>query len=302
MNSTALTAIAKLKNTKRKGRRKKNDDTKVRIEISLYINGVKYEYGQICTFCGESPATFHCRECSDFYCSSCDEITHAVKKRRLHVRHKISKLTKDDASNLITYAVRFHGHLLTLQKKCRQVFKRYFDKASLNHYYYNPIYKTSSWRKPYCLRKEELFPFLTPNQAASLIQNLVFSYRARQQTISKIFLYYRRIFDRTVGKFYFAYRGKSKLIPPSSCIAPKLIGKRGYLIVIPILYTPDVAAMAIQRNWRRFLMRKYLMTLFRINLTPQWDPVKANFIYVMFDENGVERLFFENKPKVRSDD
>jgi len=76
------------------------------------------------------------------------------------------------AKRFMKNAVVWHGHLKSLQKRARQVLRRYFDRTSLCHYYYNPVYRTTSWRKPYCLRKEELFPFMTEYYGASKIQLL----------------------------------------------------------------------------------------------------------------------------------
>jgi hypothetical protein len=58
-------------------------------------------------------------------------------------------------------------------------FKRYLDgskiplkdnKKTPACYYFNTIYGTSSWYKPYCLRGNELKPSITRDRAATLIQ------------------------------------------------------------------------------------------------------------------------------------
>jgi len=67
-----------------KGSKKK--EKKKKIEISLWINKTKYEFGLLCTFCAKLPAICHCVECPDFYCVSCDINAHATKKRKDHIR------------------------------------------------------------------------------------------------------------------------------------------------------------------------------------------------------------------------
>ena len=41
----------------------------------------------------------------------------------------MSKLTLDAAATLVTRAVRYHGHLSSLQKRCRQKIRRYIWKT-----------------------------------------------------------------------------------------------------------------------------------------------------------------------------
>lgn len=159
-----------MNNTKKRQRRRKKHENKQELAISLYIDGIPYEHGLICTFCTKRVAVTHCSACSDFYCSICDATVHGTKKRKDHHRSVISKLDLNRASRLITKTFRFNYHLKELQRRCRLKFKRHFDRVSLNHYYYNTVYNTVSWRKPYCLRKLELLPFFTPDYAASLIQ------------------------------------------------------------------------------------------------------------------------------------
>ena len=62
------------------------------IDICLWINGVSYEYGTMCTFCTVEKATVNCPQCADFYCEACDFRNHDVKKRSGH-RSKLSFLS-----------------------------------------------------------------------------------------------------------------------------------------------------------------------------------------------------------------
>ena len=212
----------RLGDNKKKRRGKK--DKKQKIEISLWINKTKYEFNLLCTFCAKVAAVCHCPECPDFYCASCDITAHATKKRKDHKRFPLSKLDLNAAASKVTAAVRYHGHLRSLQKRCRQVFKRLFDKKTLNYYYYNPVYKTVSWKRPYCLRKNDLFPYMEPSYAASKCQNLYYLWLARAKTRKLLVEQWAKIFDRRIQKFYYAYNGPSKLLPRQTWKRPHLFG------------------------------------------------------------------------------
>jgi hypothetical protein len=216
------------KTARKKGRGKK--EKKQKIEISLWINQTKYEFGKLCTFCTKIPAICHCPECSDFYCSSCDATTHATKKRKDHKRSSLSKLDLHAAAGFVTRAVRRYGHILLIQRRCRTLFKRFFDRKTLNYYYYNPIYNTVSWRKPYCLRKLEFAPLMEPPYAASKCQNLYYLWRAREKVRKELLAQYKKIFDRRGGNFYYAFNGPSKLLPRSNWAKPKFLGMQSSLL------------------------------------------------------------------------
>lgn len=275
-------------------KKKKKDGKKEKIEISLWINKTKYKFGCLCTFCQKIKAIYHCPECSDFYCNDCDITSHSTKKRKDHVRSLLSLLDLETASKFVTFAVRYHGKLLMLQKMCRAVFRRYFDPETLCHYYYNPVYKITSWRKPYCLRKTELFPFMTTDYAASKIQNMYYLWKMRVKVNEHILLYYKKIFDRTSGIFYYAFYGKSTLIPRQSWNRPKFLGRRGYLRDILPIYTKDVAALIIQRKWRAIMVRQMLIALLRCVYDQMWDPVRGRYMY--FNRETEEYIY--EKPKL----
>eukprot|EP01035_Chromulina_nebulosa_P004052 gene4052-5538_t len=186
-----------------KGIAQNKKEKKKKIEISLWINKTKYEYGILCTFCAKLPAVCHCSECPDFYCPSCDISAHATKKRQGHIRNLLSKLTLDAAAKRVTFAVRYHAKLRSLQKRCRKLFKRRFDRKTLCYYYFNTVYRTSSWRKPYCLRKEELCPYFSRSYAASKIQNLYYIWKAHAKTREQLKKQYVKIFDRKYKEFYY---------------------------------------------------------------------------------------------------
>lgn len=224
------------------------------IDLSLYIDGVTYTYGCICAFCDKERAEYHCIQCKEFQCGPCELEIHSYGKRMGHVRSKLSKYDMQTAAKMITHAVRYHGHLITLQRKCRAVFRRYFNSKAWLHYYYNPIYNTTSWRKPYCLRKLELYPFLTEDGAAARIQGLYRAWAARVYTLQLLKYYYTKLYDRRKGEFYYSYDGKSKILPLQNWQKPLLLTKRGFPSDLKPLYTEDVAAMRIQQRWRHYLV------------------------------------------------
>lgn len=159
------------------------------------------------------------------------------------------------------------------------MFRRHFDRVSLCHYYYNPVYGTVSWRKPYCIRKQELFPFLEPERAATICQNVYRIWTARFKTVIELKQQYEKIFDRRVGKFYYAYNGPSRLLPRQSWRIPRFCGRRGYPRDIVPIYTVDVAALIIQRKWRALLVRRFLWALCRGTYEQIWDPVNGRWNY-----------------------
>lgn len=262
-----------------KAPRRKKKEKKSKIEIHLWINKTSYEFGLTCTFCTKLPAILHCPECPDFYCSSCDTVAHNTKKRKNHVRSILSRLDKDAAAKLVTHAVRYHGHLLRLQQMCRKKLRRFFDPKTLCHYYYNPVYGTVSWRKPYCLRKEELFPFIEVPEAVARIQGLYRCWKARRKVTHHIEQQYTKIFDRRRGQFYYGFNGPSKLIPKQSWKKPCHLGRRGFPRDIRAMFTSDVAAVRIQRMWRGQLVRRFFWALVRATHDQIWDPVRGKFSY-----------------------
>ena len=230
------------------------------VELTLYIDGVAYEYECLCQFCGIQKAEFHCTKCAEFHCSSCDATFHSFGKRFQHTRSPLSKRNLLEASLMITRCIRFSGHLKRLQRKCREFFRRYYDSKAMKHYYFNSIYKTSSWRKPYCLRRLELCPFLTTEQAAGRIKGLYYMWKARIRAYNLIKEQYSKLFDRNRQLYYYSHNKKvvpshTLFLPRQSWKKPRLLYRRGYPPDIAIHFTPDIAAMKIQQKWRYCLVR-----------------------------------------------
>lgn len=258
---------------------KDKKDKKKKLVISLWINQTKYNYGCLCTFCKKQTAILHCKECPDFFCLDCDTTAHATKKRESHVRDKLSKLDLKAASGLLTRYVRLVQHLKRCQKLARKVYRRYFDTRTLCHYYYNSKYGYVTWRKPYCLRLEELFGFYDENSGASKIQCLYHLWKARVKVTEKLILYYRKVFDRAKGRFYYTWLGPGELLPKANWNAPFHFGKRGYPRDIKPIFTRDAAAVVIQRQWRTVLTFKFLRALTRAAYEQRWDPVSGSWTY-----------------------
>jgi hypothetical protein len=220
----------------------------------------------------------------DFYCEPCDKTAHSHKKRKHHIRAVLSLYDIPQAATICTHAVVFFYHLRNLQRVCRDTIRRYFDPVTLCHFYYNPVYGDVSWRKPYCLRQEELFPFLTPDQAAARMQGLYRMRKARQNTMKEMKIQFQKIFDRSTGRFYFAYTGASPLVAKQSWYPPKVLKLRGIYGTVPLIFTQDVAALIIQRKWRAVLVRQFLKTICRTAYERQWDPVRGDWKYVNKDD------------------
>ena len=178
-----------------------------------------------CTLCTKELALLFCWECSldektkepkekaEFYCKGCNVTMHRTEKRKGHITTPLKKLSLKVAARLVTFAVRYHVGVLNLRKRARSYIRRFFDTKTLCHYYWNSKNGDTVWRKPYCLRKEELFPFLTTETACIRIQGMQRMRRCRLRVIALILKYYRKIFDRTSGRFYYTWAGKSTVVP-----------------------------------------------------------------------------------------
>ena len=173
-----------------------------------------------------------------------------------------------------------------MQRLARAKIRRYYDGKTFCHFYYNTVYGTTSWRKPYCLRTYELFPFLTRDEAAARIQGLHRSCVARTRTLAKIRKQYNKIFHRMQQMFYYAYVGRSTLIPRQSWQKPRLLLRRGFPSDIDPLYTDDVYAIVIQRKWRTILVYKFLKAVVRSCMEQVWDPISGQFLYVNRNDNS----------------
>jgi len=181
--------------------------------------------------------------------------------------------------------MRFLQHLKLLQRLARRKIRRVYCGKTFNHYYFNTVYGTTSWKKPYCLRGAELFPYLTPDEAAARMQGMYRAWIARQRAIRRIFSQYNKLFYRDHGVFYYAFIGPSNLIPRQSYRKPRLLGRRGYPKDLKPVLTEDVYAIRIQRKWRSILVWKFLRTIVRKCIRRDWDPILGKFVYVNIENN-----------------
>jgi len=269
-------------------------DKKEKIKLSLYINKTPYKFGCNCTFCNKVTATLHCAECPDFFCAECDVTAHSTKKRATHVRQKLSKLDLKKAAGLCTRYVRLVQHLNMCKKRARAIYRRYFDLKTLCHYYYNAKWGYVTWRKPFCLRLEELCPFFTPDTGASKIQCLYHLWKSRIKVNERMKEYYIKVFSRDRGRFYYCWLGKSALLPKSSWKQPFLLGRRGYPYEIKPVFTKDAACVLIQRRWRTILVRRMMHALVRGAYDQIWDPVSGSFTYY----HRETEILYKSKPRL----
>jgi len=75
------------------------------------------------------------------------------------------------------------------------------------HYYYNLKTNAVQWHKPYCLRSQDLRPFMGYDEAAFKIQNIYHVRKAHKKVVGMIREQYDKIYDRTSGHFYYFYNG-----------------------------------------------------------------------------------------------
>lgn len=120
---------------------------------------------------------------------------------------------------------------------------------------------------------------MEPETAALIIQGLYKMKKARAKASALILQKFHKIFDRTKGRFYYVFAGKSHLIARQSWVAPRLCSRPGYRDHIHAVYTDDVAAIIIQQKWRTFLMRKFLKGLTRVSYMERWDPIQLRYKY-----------------------
>ena len=129
--------------------------------VELRICGMDYEYGTTCTYCQEEGKTaiVFCPACAaggDFLCEDCDAEVHHYAKRRNHIRTVISVYDLHGAGQLVISFIRFVVCRKLLVKRCREMFDRFYSPQERMHYYFNVKTGSVQWRKPYCLRNEEV--------------------------------------------------------------------------------------------------------------------------------------------------
>ena len=106
--------------------------------------------------------------------------------------------------------------------------------------------------------------------------------------------FYRKVFDRARGLFYYSYHGPSKLVPKQSWRKSVLFGRRAYPYDILPIYTRDVAAVVIQRKWRATLIRALFCNLVRISYVQEWDAIDGVNKYL----NINTKVMQDEKPKL----
>ena len=118
--------------------------------------------------------------------------------------------------------------------------------------------------------------------------------RSRHRSVGLIVQYFRKIFDRIKGRFYYAWNGPSTVVPRASWQRPVILRNRGYPKDITCIYTKDVAANVIQNKWRAVLIRRFIRAVVRVVYKESWDPVDGTFKYL----NTNTGILQTEKPKL----
>jgi hypothetical protein len=111
------------------------------------------------------------------------------------------------AGQVVTHFVRYVACRRKLLKKCREMFDRFYSAEKRMHYYYNLVTQAVQWHKPYCLRNDELKPFMSYDDAAFKIQNMYHVRVAHKLIVEMIQAQFDKIYDRDSGHFYYFYNG-----------------------------------------------------------------------------------------------
>ncbi|CAM9593047.1 unnamed protein product, partial [Choristocarpus tenellus] len=137
-----------------------------------------------------------------------------------------------------------------------------------------------SWNKPLLLGNEELRPFLSEDQAAFKIQQLLRNLRAREFVRNLMRKQWSRVYSPQEKRFYYFYHGKSPLILPQKArwSQPcKLIG--GPWVWRPLV-TDDLAALRIQNMWRSAVGMRDIRNIIRQQVySLQRDPITGGELY-----------------------
>ncbi|CAM9280015.1 unnamed protein product [Chrysoparadoxa australica] len=249
---------------------------KVVVDLSLFVNGINYEFGKECDFCCELPATHHCPdERCGFVCDNCDAYRHKNdmnKEYQTHVRTKMSRFDVPTAGAMIQRFMRYMHLRRLLREECRRQYTRLYDPGYRVHYYCFNRTGERTWHKPYVLGNEELRPFLTEEEAAFKMQQLHRNWRAREVVRDLLRAQWDRIFlPAPVKRFYYYYNGSSPLIPEPTKWEQPFKGAGGPWIWRPLL-TRDMAALRIQNTWKSWLALRGLRNLIRQVYTEEHDP------------------------------
>jgi hypothetical protein len=263
-----------------------------RIQLRLYVNGVSYQHNRKCAFCEEKVATKHCPfERCGFVCDSCDEYRHSNPLNvayQAHKRAKVSRLTLEQAGAKVQGFMRFVHLRRLMREEVRRVWDRFYDSKKRRHFYYHKFTRQVSWTKPRLLGREELRPFLTPNEAAFKMQQLYRNFRAREVAREHLRSQWERIYDPNAGNFYYFYGGCSPLVEeqtrwsqPCKCMGREWIWR-------PLL-TEALAALRIYRMWEAARGRRYIRNIVRQLYIQRRDPVTGAYVYTN-KRTGMTRL------------
>ena len=100
---------------------------------------------------------------AEFLCDKCDYEKHRHHKRVDHVRTVLNTKIVAENARLIKGLFQWLVARRQLLALCRATYRRFYDSSNRVYFYYNERTYETSWRKPYCLKNEELTPLPTPD-------------------------------------------------------------------------------------------------------------------------------------------
>jgi len=258
--------------------------------VDLHVDGELYQFNTTCTFCQmeDKIALVHCMACKDFLCEDCDAQVHMHAKRKNHIRTVISSFDMDTAGQKIISFIRFIVCQKILKAKVRETFDRFYNPSERMHYYYNLKTNKVQWHKPYCLKSEELRPFMTYDIAAFKIQNLYRVRVAHREVVERLTDQYDKIYDRESGFFYYYYNGVLNPTPTDpnnrnrNFLMEEVTWKKPvnfYSKDAKLLFTEDLAALRIQFAFRNMKAKQFMRILVRTFFDYRYDPITGRHYY-----------------------
>lgn len=227
-----------------------------------------------CEFCvNQAKATVYCEACVNFLCSECTSTIHQHGKHAWHKPVPLSHHTLDSAARVIQTLFVCHLHKRRLVRMAQRYIDRYFDSSRMAYYYHNTLTGTTSWRKPFCVGNAELFPLPSNEDCANRVVGLFRILLARRRAREVAKQYWTKIYDRRAQTYYYAYTGKSRLVPRSQWRKPKFFGSTD----LKPLLTEDYAAIIIQRFWQHVLAKQFMQSIARVVLERHWDPTLEKY-------------------------